>query len=206
MSRYRFEENLDTRYVGVDDGSFELERSKGYARPKAVLAAVLLEGIKIVAFRIGRITVDGLDATAILNQLLKGLKFDAIFLSGVSFAGFNLVDAYETYGAYREPVIIVTGRRPNNRSVKEALRLHFKDWQTRWAIIRKLGVVHQVRSCASEPPLFFEVVGTSVSEARRLIKDSARLGRLPEPVRVAGLVAKGLSASLDSAVLLGEGG
>ena len=192
--RYRFGAKSHARYVGVDDGSFEFQRCTCYAREKTVLAVVLLEGIRIVTVRIGRITVDGLDATATLNQLLRDLKFDAVFLSGVSFAGFNLIDAYEIYRTYGKPVIIVSGRRPDNHSVKKALSLHFKDWQTRWAIINKLGVVHQVRSCATEPPLFFEVVGTSTSKARRLIKDSARLGRLPEPVRVADLVAKGLSA------------
>jgi len=129
-----------------------------------------------------------------LIRLLKGFSFDAIFLSGVSFAGFNLIEPFRVCMAYRKPVIIISGRRPNNRSVRRALRLHFEDWKARWATIRKLGPIYSVRSCAAEPPLFFEVVGTSVDRARRLIKESAKLSRLPEPVRVVGLVAKGLSA------------
>jgi endonuclease V-like protein UPF0215 family len=65
-------------------------------------------------------------------------------------------------------------------------------------MIQKLGMIHQIRSCEAEPPLFFEVVGTSQRGARALIKNSAKLSRLPEAIRVAGLVAKGLSTWTDS--------
>jgi len=155
--------------------------------------AVLLEDHRIVALRVGKVTLDGMDATATLSRLLKGLEFDAIFLSGISFAGFNLIDPHRIHATHRKPMIIISGSQPDNRSVRNALRLHFKDWETRWAIIQKLGVIHQVRSSPVEPALFFESVGTSPRNARRLIKDSAKLSRLPEPVRVASLVAKGLS-------------
>lgn len=180
--------------MGVDDGRFNFRRARNHGRDRALLAAVLFEGTRIVALRLGKIAIDGLDATATLIRLLKGLKFDTIFLSGISFAGFNLIDPSRIHLAYRKPVIIISGGRPDNRSVRRALRLHFEDWKTRWTIVRKLGAIYRVRSCAAEPPLFFEVVGTSAYRARRLIKDSAKLSRLPEPVRVAGLVAKGLSA------------
>jgi len=179
--------------VGVDDGRFNFRQPRNYDRDKVLLAAVLFEGTRLIALRLGKITIDGLDATATLIRLLNGINFDAVFLSGISFAGFNLIDPFRVHLEYRKPVIIISGSRPNNRSVKRALRLHFKDWKIRWAIIRKLGPIHRVRSCAAEPPLFFEVVGTSTGRARRVIKESAKLSRLPEPIRVVSLVAKGLS-------------
>jgi hypothetical protein len=163
-----------------------------------LLVAVLVEGERIVAIRMGKITVDGLDATITLNRLLRGLRFDAVLLSGISFAGFNLIDPHAISRNYRKPTIVVSGSRPNNNSVKKALTLHFKDWRTRWAIISRLGAIHRIQSCGREPPLFFEVVGATVQKARFLIRQSARLGRLPEPLRVARIVAKSLTLSMVS--------
>jgi endonuclease V-like protein UPF0215 family len=125
--------------------------------------------------------------------MLRGLKFHAIFLSGISFAGFNLIDPSKIYRSYKRPIIIVSGNRPDNRSVKKALKLHFKDWRKRWAVIRKLGRIHQLHICKTEPPIFFEFVGESLHTVRGVLRRSAKLGRLPEPVRVAGIVARGLS-------------
>ncbi len=183
--------------MGVDDGSFQFRGLRNRHSEKALLVAVLVEDTKIVALRLERITIDGLDATARLNRLLKELTFDAILLRGISFAGFNLVDAEEIYRSSKKPVIVISTTRPNNHSMKKALTAHFSDWKTRWAIIQKLGKIHQIRSWKDAPPLFFEVVGTSERNARRLIKDSAKLSRLPEPVRVADFVAKGLSTCTD---------
>jgi endonuclease V-like protein UPF0215 family len=179
--------------VGVDDGKFKFRGYKDHAKEKTLLAAVLLQDHRVVTLRLGKITVDGFDATATLNRLLAGLEFDIVLLSGVSFGGFNLIDPHAIYRRFLKPVVIVSGRRPNNQTVKRALITHFDDWRKRWAVIHKLGPIHQIRSAATESPVFFEVVGTSVKRARRLIRDSAWLGRLPEAVRIAGLVAKGLS-------------
>jgi endonuclease V-like protein UPF0215 family len=77
--------------------------------------------------------------------------------------------------------------------VRKALRHHFKDWRTRWAKIKRLGKIHYIHTSDTEPPIFFEFVGESLHNVRRLVRRSAKLGRIPEPIRVAGLVAKGLS-------------
>jgi len=179
--------------VGVDDGRFIFRQLREKTDETAILAAVVLENHRIIALRLGRITVDGLDATTTLERLLRGLRFDAIFLSGISFAGFNLIDPFKIFHSYKRPVVIISGSRPDNRSVRKALRLHFKDWRARWATIKKLGRIHHIRSCDTEPPIFFEFVGESLHNVQRLVRHSAKLGRLPEPIRVAGLVAKGLS-------------
>lgn len=55
MSRSAFR---NAPVVGVEDGFFQ----KGIT-PKALLAAVLFEGLKVEGLQIMKITVDGLDAT-----------------------------------------------------------------------------------------------------------------------------------------------
>jgi len=181
------------RTVGVDDGGFQSQWSPIRRHGKAILAAVLLNEYWIDDIRVGEITVDGLDATEILANLLNHWEFDAIFLSGVSFAGFNLIDAYAIYKKFQRPVIVVSGDKPDNMAVKDALQKHFTDWEVRWRIIRKLGRIYSAAPVVAEPPLYFEVVGLSARSAKLMIRALAVSSRLPEPIRVARLIARGLT-------------
>jgi endonuclease V-like protein UPF0215 family len=176
------------RIVGVEDGSFQKNVTK-----KALLVAVLITGSKIEHAKVFTITVDGLDATERLSVNIRRWAFDALLLSGISFAGFNLIDPIKVFEAFGKPIIIVSRTKPNNRTVKRALRVHFEDWETRWAIFEKLGPVHKAVPLFGKRPVYLETVHADVEWASRLVCALAFWGRLPEPLRVAGLIARGLS-------------
>ncbi len=139
------------------------------------------------------ITVDGLDATEKLCSMLNGWLFDAIMLAGVSFAGFNLVDPTMLYEKFEKPILIISRVKPNNIAVKNALIRHFKDWEIRWKIFEKLGPVYEVVSLPREPPIYLEIIGTNLEFAVTLIKATSIFCRVPEPLRVARLIARGLT-------------
>jgi hypothetical protein len=174
--------------VGVEDGSF----LRGITR-KAFLAAVLVRGVKVEDVKIAEITVDGLDATKKLVEILSGWEFAAILLAGVSFAGFNLIDPLVIHEKFEKPVVIISRTKPDNRAVKQALQQHFEDWRIRWNVFEKLGPVHKINVLAGEPPVYVETVGVSIKWAHDLIRALAVLSRVPEPIRVARLIARGLS-------------
>jgi len=174
--------------VGVEDGSFQ----KGITR-KALLAAVLLRGVEVENAKITEITVDGLDATKKLAEMLSDWNFATILLAGVSFAGFNLIDPTIIHEKFEKPVIIISRTKPNNKAVKQALQRHFEDWEIRWKIFEKLGSVHRILVLAGEPPLYIETVGVGVKWACNLIRALSVCGRVPEPIRIARLIARGLS-------------
>ena len=81
----------ELQVIGVEDGGFSRELSI-YGFEKTLLVCVLLQGTRIDDFRADMITVDGLDASEKLITILRNLAFDVVILSGISFAGFNLVD------------------------------------------------------------------------------------------------------------------
>jgi len=174
--------------VGVEDGSFQ----KGVTK-KAILAAVLLKGIEIENAKIARITVDGLDATEKVVKMLGEWNFGAVMLAGVSFAGFNLIDPTVVYGKFQKPVIVVSRKKPNNKAVKQALQKHFIDWKARWEIFEKLGTAFRVSVRVGELPIYIETVGTDFRTARNLVRALAIGSRVPEPLRAAKIVARGLS-------------
>lgn len=180
----------EIRIVGVDDGAFQADRKHSQ---RALILAVLFQGLRILAVRIGSIDVDGSDANSALVCLLRSMRFDAIMLSGISFGGFNLVNIERLAHDLHNPVIAVTGERPDNASVRRALRGHFADWRERWQIVVTAGPVYSCKPLKDEPRLYFEVKGASYAFARELIKATAIISRLPEPIRVAGILARGLS-------------
>jgi endonuclease V-like protein UPF0215 family len=183
------------RVVGVEDGGFS-RKLQGCGIQKALFVCVLLRGKWINDFQADMITVDGLDATEKLTSMLRRLSFDAVMLAGVSFAGFNLVDPTIVFEEFRKPVIVISRTKPNNIAVKNALRRHFEDWRIRWSVFEKLGSVYEVVSMSAEPPVYVEVVGAELDWTSTLIRAASVCCRVPEPVRVARLVARGLSRML----------
>jgi endonuclease V-like protein UPF0215 family len=176
------------RIVGVEDGSF----IKGVTK-NALIATVLFKGLEIKDVKLVKVKVDGLDATEKVVKALEKWEFEAVMLAGVSFAGFNLIDPEVLFNRFGKPVIVISRTKPDNKVVRHALLRHFKDWQIRWKVIEKLGPVQKVKISVEEPPLYIETVGTSAQWAKRLIKSLAACGRVPEPIRVARLIARGLS-------------
>ena len=180
-----------TSCVGLEDGPF-LPRWLGGAR--APLVAVKLDGPHLTRVRAGWINVDGMDATDRALKLLRAFSFSnsPILLAGVTFGGFNLIDPRVLQKRFKTPTIVIVGSRPNNRAVKRALLRHFPDWRERWRIIESLGPLGRVRTVAGENPLYYEAFGCTNVEARRILRSWALVSRVPEPLRIAGLVARGL--------------
>lgn len=174
--------------VGVEDGSFK----KGITQ-KAILVAVLLRRLRIEKVKITKITVDGLDATERLAKTIEEWDFKTVMLAGVSFAGFNIIDPTIIYAKFGNPVVVISRTKPNNKAVKRALKQHFGDWQTRWDIFKKLGSIYRIDVVAGLPSLYIETVGIRVERAKKMIEALSVFSRIPEPIRVARLIARGLS-------------
>jgi hypothetical protein len=181
--------------VGVEDGSFKaFQRREAQRCP---LAVVKMAGSRIEEIQICLIDVDGRDVTSQLSRILRNMALEAIILGGITFAGFNIVNAQQLFDEASRPVIIFMRDRPNNVAVKDALQKHFDDWRERWGLIEALGDTYSAYTYSGEPPIYFEVVGAEPLWAEKTLRQSATLCRIPEPVRVARLVARGMSLTSD---------
>lgn len=189
--RRRASLNSTATSIGIDDGPFLPRRLGGFRAP---LVAVQLEGPHLVKARTSWITVDGLDATSVASGMLSSLpaRDSPILLAGATFGGFNIIDPRVLQRKFRTPTIVVIGSRPDNRAVKRALVKHFPDWRRRWRILSSLGPLNQARTFRNEGPVFYEAFGCGDVETRRILRGWAYVSRIPEPLRVAGLVARGL--------------
>src|SRR2546429_9476824 len=186
MHRRASRNSTITNCVGIDDGPFLSRRLGGATAP---LVVAQLNGPHLVKARAGRISVDGLDATAVASRLLGSLQLrgSPILVAGATYACFNIINPRVLQRRFRTPTIVVIGSRPNNRAVKRALVRHFPDWRRRWRVLSSLGPLHQVRTVRNEGPIFYEGFGCEDNEARRILKEWSYVSRIPEPLRVAGL-------------------
>ena len=190
QNRFKRAHQPDLNVVGVDDGAFAASKT---AREHALLLAVLLRGSRIRRVRVGTIEIDGTDAGAVLKALVRTLSLDLVMLSGISFAGFNVIDIWRLANELKKPIIAISGDQPDNRAVRKALKDHFADWEMRWRSVRSAGKLYTCKPLKDEPKLYFEVRGATPDFARSVISRTAVISRLPEPIRVARIIAKGLS-------------
>jgi endonuclease V-like protein UPF0215 family len=179
------------RILGVEDGSFQPFQEDD--EQHAILCGVIYQSGYIKHIKISFITVDGMDSTDTLLSWLRAVQVECILLGGITFAGFNIIDTGRVHEETGLPIVVYSGKKPDNESMRSALKKHFGDWRARWRIVEALGTIHCTRNFPDEPSVYFEVVGESSEWAERLLLECAVVSRIPEPIRVAGLIARGVS-------------
>jgi|YelNatPaOPRAMG01_1025707.scaffolds.fasta_scaffold00778_4 endonuclease V-like protein UPF0215 family len=178
---------LYRRVLAIEDGCFTVEKR---LLDNAILIGVVMNGFLLEDILIDTVKVDGLDATdKALTFVSKAGMLDLILLHGVPYAGFNLIDAHRVYEETACPVVCILDRKPDIQRVERALKMRFSDWQERLQVIKKNA---PLELSLDGIKLIVVVKGLTLSEASRLLREITRLGKLPEPLRVAKLIAREL--------------
>jgi endonuclease V-like protein UPF0215 family len=146
---------------------------------------------------VDRIIVDGLDSTETLLNNLSETEQDAIILGGVTFGGFNVVDVDYVCKTTSTPIIVYSHQFPDIEATKSALRKHFPDWRERWARYESLGEIYKFKS-QKYPAIYFEKIGCTIEYAEKILSDQTISCQIPEAVRVADIIAKGLSSIVQN--------
>ena len=110
-----------------------------------------------------------------------------VFLQGIAFAGFNVVDARLLYHALGIPVLIVARRAPDLAAMERALRAEIPGGPRKWRTIVRTGAMEPVAG------VYVQRAGLSTVQAEAAVRDWARHGCIPEPLRVAHLIAGGVA-------------
>ncbi|RZN33453.1 MAG: DUF99 family protein [Methanosarcinales archaeon] len=113
---------------------------------------------------------DGLDGTDVIIEMVTGTRhyrqIRVIMLDGVTYGGFNVIDIRELHRRTGLPVIVVMRVAPDMGRIRDALR-NLPDFDVRWA-------------------------GISVDDAAKIVQISTTHSHIPEPLRVAHLIATGI--------------
>jgi hypothetical protein len=104
--------------------------------------------------------------------------------------GFNLVDIDLLSASTGLPVITVTRDLPDLERMETALRRHFPDWERRLEVLRRKALW---KVDTGHKPIFVSVAGMDLESAEELIEKSRVRGAIPEPLRMAHIIASGMS-------------
>lgn len=141
------------------------------------------------------ITKDGVDATdVIINMIIKSKHYGQIrvvMLDGITYAGFNVVDINEIYGQTGIPVIVVMRSMPDFEKIKAALK-YFPDGDERWIIIQKAGKIDEIAGGKEKSSIYVQKSGINLEIVLKIIRLTSIRSNIPEPLRVAHLIATGI--------------
>jgi len=179
----------EIRIIAWDDCAFRFSQKR-----VSIVGAVFRGGSFLDGLLSTRIEKDGLDATEkIAESILKSRHYDQlslIMLDGITFAGFNLVDIKELNRKTKLPVIVVQRKKPDMARFKETLRI-FKDHKKRLSMVKKAGRIFPFSKDGKD--IFYQRSGLDNKKTREILKITCTRSNLPEPIRVAHLIASGLS-------------
>jgi uncharacterized protein len=180
----------EIRVLGIDDGKFT-PRTEGTV---IVVGVVFRGGCSIDGVMHTNIAIDGLDATEQFASMINGSphrrQLRLIMLNGITFAGFNVVNIKKLNAATNLPVMALTQERPDLNGINEALT-NLPNIDERWKMILEAGEIHEVINKGTK--IYVELAGISLPDAQKIIAITSTRSSLPEPLRVAHLIASGIS-------------
>ena len=174
----------EIRILGIDDAPF----NKFKGGDVMVVGTVFRGGSWLDGVLSTKVKVDGSNSTKKLIEMINKCKFkpqiQCIILDGIAFGGFNIVDVEELNKKTKIPVIIVIRRMPDFKKIKTTLKKLGKE--RKYRLIEKAGEVHKVGK------IYIQISGISLEDAKKVLKISCTRSLLPEPVRVAHIIAAGI--------------
>ena len=157
------------------------------------IVGVVYAGARFDGVVAGRVRRDGANAARVMAELIVGGRFrehiGLILLQGIAVGGFNVVDVFALHRRTRLPVLVVADHAPNMDAIREALLTRVRGGARKWAIIERLGPMEKVEG------VHVQRVGISAEHAAEAIRRFAINGRMPEPLRVAHLIASGVGVN-----------
>jgi endonuclease V-like protein UPF0215 family len=130
---------------------------------------------------------DGTDATEVMARLVRDKDLThvrAVMLQGITFAGFNVVDIHRLSTRLELPVLVVARKRPRLELVFKALEA-IDGAAAKRALMEAAGLPE---ACGE---VWVQRAGLSLEEAARMLERTTQHGVIPEPLRLAHIIAGG---------------
>ena len=182
----------EIRVLGVDDGVFT-PHVKGFV---TVVGVVFRGGYWLDGVMHTKVEVDGFDSTQKIASMIinsphhKQLR--VIMLNGITFAGFNVVNIKELNAETKLPVVAIIREKPNFTEIREVLR-NLPEGEERWKAMQSAGEIFEVFTRSKREKVYMQMSGILEEDARKILKLTSTRSNLPEALRVAHLIASGVS-------------
>ncbi|MGQ4877177.1 DUF99 family protein [Billgrantia sp. LNSP4103-1] len=172
--------------VGFDDCPFP----RGL-RGDVPIVGTVFSGLRLEGVLSGKVRRDGINSTRELIRLAGSSRFAAhlqlVMLQGVALAGFNVIDVPRLNAELGLPVLVVARRAPRQGAMRRALHERIPGGARKWALVERLGEMEPLEG------VYVQRMGLSLVEAATAIRATTPHGNVPEPLRVAHLIAGGVT-------------
>jgi len=176
----------EVRVIGWDDESFE----RGQKRKILLIGVITRGGNFMDGVLTTKIEYDGLDSTEKITKSINNSKHKDqlryVMTNGISFAGFNLIDIKKVYEETGLPTLAIQRKMPDVKKFINAMKI-FEDFDKRLEIVKNAGKIYNFNK------IYYQKAGISRKDAEELIKITSTHSNIPEPLRLAHLIASGLS-------------
>jgi endonuclease V-like protein UPF0215 family len=173
--------------IGFDDAPFE----PGH-RGDVLVVGTVYSGLRLEGVVSGKVRRDGANSTDTLIRLVSQSRYQthiqAIMLQGIAFAGFNVVDVRGLHERLGIPVVVIARRQPDMKAIRKALLHNVRGGKRKWILIEQAGPMERMAG------VYVQRVGLSAKQVGELVKRYAINSTLPEPLRIAHLIAGGIVA------------
>ena len=179
-------EKKGIRVLGLAE-SFRSESSE-----KSILAGVVMRRDGIIDGAVfGSATMKGDDATEAMIKMYDRLSrndINVIMLGGTIISLYNMVDVKDLQRVTGVPSIGVSFNESDG--LEKSLRMHFpRGWKEKMAAYRRLGSREAIQ-LKTGYEIFIRVMGLTTDTARLVLDAFTLQGSVPEPIRVAKILAR----------------
>ena len=158
---------------------------------QALIAGVVMRGDLVIdGFAFGTTTVGGDDATSSIAALYRRLRrndVNLLMLSGCIISKYNIVDIDALARSVARPVVCLTYNE--SAGIETLLVKRFPDSPDKLAAYRNLGEREPLR-LSSGHTIYVRSCNIAGAEAKAVVDMFTLQGSIPEPVRVAKLMAR----------------
>ncbi|HID73615.1 MAG TPA: DUF99 family protein [Thermoplasmata archaeon] len=169
------------RCAAFATGSVDLSRDTMALVMVVARAPAYLESVAV-----GMVTVDGMDATDRMIELLRRVPQNSqvrlLLTNATTMAGFNVIDTERLHRETGAGFVSIVREEPDADAVREALIARFDGWEDRWTLLSR----HEWLRMGDIHVTWEGMDGREVADALRL---TTVHGSVPEPLRIARLVA-----------------
>jgi endonuclease V-like protein UPF0215 family len=180
----------EIRILGFDDSAFT-PRSKELV---PVIGVIFRGGKFLDGLLRTEVLVDGNDATEKIIKLVNSTRhrqqLKVMMFDGITMAGFNMIDVKKVFEETKLPIIVINRKLPDLAKVKKALK-RFEDFEERWKAVENAG---KIKECCIKDfkKIYYQNIGIDDDVAREIIKLSCTRSSIPEPLRIAHIIATGI--------------
>lgn len=171
----------EIRILGLDDGPYSKKDKEAH-----VVGVIYRGGLFPDGFLGFKVEIDGKDATEKLIKVINKSKhkeqLQYIVLKGITIAGFNYVDIQEVYNKTSIPILVVMREKPNMKKFTAAFK---KVNPSGLEAIENAGKIEKIKG------LYIQKVGVSTKEVKEILDMTCIHSNIPEPLRVAQIIASG---------------